>query len=97
MDENENLEHEYEQEYEHPSYPCASCAGGRRSLHHITYFAWHRSQLITVPNFPAWVCDLCGGRDYDMHAVSWLNMLLHSQERPSGQQPAAGHSAPPGF
>ncbi len=78
------------------SYPCPTCAGGRRSLHHITYFAWHRNQLITVPNFPAWVCDLCGTRDYDTRAVSWLNTLLSTQERPVSQRPVSGPSTRPG-
>jgi len=30
-----------------------------------------------VPNFPAWVCDMCGKRDFDERAISWLTMLLN--------------------
>jgi hypothetical protein len=29
-----------------------------------------------VPNFPAWVCDVCGRREYDEKSISWLTMLL---------------------
>jgi YgiT-type zinc finger domain-containing protein len=43
----------------------------------ITYFTWLGSELITVPNFPAWICDVCGKREYDDKAVSWLTMLLN--------------------
>ena len=52
-------------------------------LRHITYFTWLGEELITVPNFPAWVCDICGKREYDGRAVSWVNMLLN---------PEAGHA-----
>ncbi len=45
-------------------------------LHHITYFTWLGEELITVPNFPAWICDMCGKREFDGRAVSWLTMLL---------------------
>lgn len=43
---------------------------------HITYYTWLGEELITVPNFPAWVCDMCGKREYDERAVSLLAMLL---------------------
>ena len=52
-------------------------------MRHITYFTWLGEELITVPNFPAWVCDICGKREYDERAVSWLSMLLN---------PEAGHA-----
>ena len=52
---------------------------------HVTYFTWLADELITVPNFPAWVCDVCGRREYDQQAVHWLNLLLH---------PNAGKPAP---
>jgi YgiT-type zinc finger domain-containing protein len=81
---------------EHFEYPCPSCAGGRRSLHHITYFAWLRNQLVTVPNFPAWICDLCGARDYDSRAVSWLNTILNSQDHGRDRRPMAGPPASTG-
>lgn len=42
----------------------------------ITYFTWLSEELITVPNFPAWVCDMCGKREYDEKAIAWLNMML---------------------
>ncbi len=61
-----------------PEYPhiCQECHTGVLHLEYITYFTWLNDELITVPNFPSWVCDVCGKREYDNHAVSWLNMLL---------------------
>lgn len=43
---------------------------------YLTYFTWLGDELITVPDFPAWVCDVCGKREYDMQALSQLNLLL---------------------
>lgn len=51
-------------------------------LHYVTYFTWLGDELITVSNFPAWVCDVCGRREYDTHAMNQLNLLLN---------PNAGH------
>ena len=55
---------------------CPECHTGVFRLQYLTYFTWLNDELITVPNFPSWVCDVCGKREYDTHAVSWLNMLL---------------------
>ena len=60
-----------------PSIPCNECPDGSMRLRHITYFTWLGEELITVPNFPAWICDMCGKREYDERAISWLTMLLN--------------------
>lgn len=56
---------------------CPECKTGVMHLDYITYFTWLDQELITVPNFPAWVCDMCGLREYDTRAVNWLNTLLN--------------------
>jgi YgiT-type zinc finger domain-containing protein len=56
--------------------PCLECGAGLLRLSHITYFTWLNDELITVPNFPAWICDVCGRREFDPRSVNWLNMLL---------------------
>ena len=58
------------------THPCKECQAGVVRPRFITYFTWLNEELITVPNFPAWICDLCGKREYDQRAVSWLTMLL---------------------
>jgi YgiT-type zinc finger domain-containing protein len=68
------------------AFPCRECQAGMMRLHHVTYFTWLDEEVITVPNFPAWVCDVCGRRDYDEKAVNWLSTLLN---------PDAGHSTSP--
>ncbi len=66
-----------------PSYPCNECQAGMMRLQFISYFTWLGNELITVPNFPAWVCDVCGKREYDQRAVNWLTALLN---------PSTGHT-----
>jgi len=64
---------------------CPECHSGKMRLHYLTYFTWLHEELVTVPNFPAWVCDMCGRREYDTRAVSWLNTLLSPS---AGTRPA---------
>jgi YgiT-type zinc finger domain-containing protein len=63
-------------DHETDSYPCPECHSGIVRLEYLTYFTWFNDELITVPNFPSWVCDVCGRREYDPRAVSWLNIIL---------------------
>lgn len=64
--------------------PCTECAGGRMHREFVTYFTWMGDEMITVPDFPAWVCDVCGRRDYDMGAMTRLSLLLSPN---AGQTP----------
>ena len=57
--------------------PCNECQAGQMHRRFLTYFTWLGDDLVTVPDFPAWVCDVCGRREYDLHAVSQLNLLLN--------------------
>jgi YgiT-type zinc finger domain-containing protein len=61
-------------------------------LQYLTYFTWLNKELVTVPNFPAWVCDLCGRREYDHRAITWLNALLSPE---TGRNPTARRTPPP--
>jgi YgiT-type zinc finger domain-containing protein len=60
-------------------YPCTDCQAGKMHLRHITYFTWLDNELVTVPNFPAWVCDVCGRRKYDQRAITWLSTMLNPE------------------
>lgn len=59
-------------------------------LENITYFTWLGDELVTVPNFPAWVCDVCGRREYDERAIAWLRALLN----PDAGKPSHKHRRP---
>lgn len=72
----------------HPISLCPECQSGVLHLQYLTYFTWLNDELITVPNFPAWVCNVCGRRENDRKAVLWLNALLN---------PETGHRNPRPF
>jgi YgiT-type zinc finger domain-containing protein len=75
--------------------PCNECQAGVMRLRFITYFTWLDEELIMVPNFPAWICDLCGRREYDEKSISWLSMLLNPNAgRPTGRKPASHPGTP---
>jgi YgiT-type zinc finger domain-containing protein len=61
------------------SFPCSECQAGMMHMQHMTYFTWLDEELVTVPNFPAWVCDMCGRREYDAQAISWLTTILNPE------------------
>ncbi len=71
--------------------PCNECQAGQMHRRFITYFTWLAEELITVPDFPAWVCDVCGRREYDLHALNQLNLLLNSN---AGRSPHKVRRAP---
>jgi YgiT-type zinc finger domain-containing protein len=57
-------------------FPCNECQAGQMHQTYLTYFTWLDDELITVPDFPAWVCDVCGKREFDLHALNQLSLLL---------------------
>ena len=59
------------------TFPCNECQAGLMRRVFVTYFTWLGEELITVPDFPAWRCDVCGRREYDMHALNQLSLLLN--------------------
>jgi YgiT-type zinc finger domain-containing protein len=73
-----------------PVQPCHKCQGGRKKLRTITLMTWLGDDLITVPDFPAWICDLCGHRTYDSHALAQLSLLLNP-DAGTPVQPAYPH------
>jgi YgiT-type zinc finger domain-containing protein len=69
------------------AFPCNECQAGIMHLQYITFFTWLGEELVTVPAFPAWICDVCGRREYAEHAVHWLSALLSPDAgRSTGQR-----------
>lgn len=67
--------------------PCNECQAGQMHQDFVTYFTWLGDELITVPDFPAWVCDVCGRREYDTHALNQLNLMLNPNAGKSTNRP----------
>jgi YgiT-type zinc finger domain-containing protein len=55
---------------------CRECQSGKMNQRFVTYLTWIGDELITVPDFPAWVCDVCGRCEYDGRALNRLSLLL---------------------
>ncbi len=49
---------------------------GTLRLKPVTFAHWFEGQFITIPHFPAWVCDICGAREYDAAALEQLELIL---------------------
>ena len=68
--------------------PCNGCQAGQMHLQYLTYFTWMADELISVPNFPAWICDVCGKREYDPRALNQLSLILSpSAGKPTRRRP----------
>jgi YgiT-type zinc finger domain-containing protein len=59
-----------------PRYICSECKVGTLRVGDAFYFTFQDGQPICVPDFPAWVCDVCGRREYDPEAVADLHAIL---------------------
>lgn len=64
-----------------PIYTCPECLVGILRPRKTSYFAMEDGHLISVPDFPAWVCDVCGRREYDTAALAELNAMLETDRR----------------
>ena len=59
-------------------YPCAECQVGAMRPRQASYFAVHGGQPVCVPDFPAWICDVCGRSEYDASALAQLRAMLEN-------------------
>jgi YgiT-type zinc finger domain-containing protein len=59
-----------------PVFPCTECQAGHMHRDYVAYFTYLGDELISVPDFPAWVCDICGRCEYDENALTRLTLLL---------------------
>ena len=62
--------------FDGPGVPCSECQSGQMHRRYLTFFTYLDDELVTVPNFPAWVCDMCGRREYDSRALNQLVLIL---------------------
>jgi YgiT-type zinc finger domain-containing protein len=72
---------------------CPQCMVGALTPARVFYCRWSDGHFITVPDFPAWVCDVCGAREYDAQAVLELQTLIEMSRpvmSPPPHHPATG-------
>ena len=74
--------------------PCNECQAGQMRRRFLAYFTWLGDELITVPDFPAWVCDVCGRREYDLQAINQLNLVLNPNAGKPNVKPRRARRTP---
>jgi YgiT-type zinc finger domain-containing protein len=67
-----------------PKYTCSECKVGTLRRGDVFFFTIQGGQPICVPDFPAWVCDVCGRREYDSDAIADLLAML--EMKPGSQR-----------
>jgi YgiT-type zinc finger domain-containing protein len=58
------------------TYACPECQAGTLRLKRVVFARWFGDQFVTIPNFPGWVCDVCGEREYDDVALEQVRLIL---------------------
>jgi YgiT-type zinc finger domain-containing protein len=61
------------------AYVCPECQTGSLRARRVVFAHWYAGHFITIPNFPGWVCDVCGAREYDPAALEQVQMLLGAE------------------
>jgi len=88
-----------EPELETPQFVCPRCQMGTLQPRTVVFAHWFEGQFITIPDFPGWVCDFCGEREYDAAAIEQLETILGPEadlRREASLRARAG-SAKPGL
>lgn len=62
-----------------PTYVCPNCQTGTLRLRRVVFAGWHGGHFVTIPNFPGWVCDVCGEREYDAAALEQVHSILGAE------------------
>jgi YgiT-type zinc finger domain-containing protein len=79
-----------------PVYICQHCLAGTLRLRQVTFAHWFGGQFIIVPNFPGWVCDVCGETEYDSVALEQMETILGTEQdlrREAGRRARRGPRA----
>jgi YgiT-type zinc finger domain-containing protein len=64
---------------------CPACHLGRMHLRMTVYSRQFGETIISVPNTPAWECDVCHEREFDPQAVQRIEMLVGQAGPPPNQ------------
>lgn len=70
-----------------PSFTCPECRLGTARPTPVFYCGRAAGLFLTVPDFPAWTCDVCGFREYDAKALHELETVVRAQGRPQRLAP----------
>jgi len=66
-------------------FPCPDCYAGSLNPARAFLFSVRGGYPLCIPNFPAWVCDVCRYREYDLKSLTELETLLFMKTTPASQ------------
>jgi YgiT-type zinc finger domain-containing protein len=83
---------------ESSNFICPQCYIGRCRPSQATYTFVHEESLVSVPDIPAYICDICGYQMFDDDALDsiWKMMGLDDEVAASQRQPDRPDSGLPG-
>jgi YgiT-type zinc finger domain-containing protein len=67
---------------------CPACHLGHMHLRKVTYIRQFGETLISVPNTPAWECDVCHQREFDPESVQRIEVLVGQVGAPPNRHTA---------
>lgn len=72
---------------------CPSCHTGKIERRKVVFVQWQQPNSVVVDHIPAMVCDTCGEKSFDSHALSNLHHLLWSsmQDTPVSRVSRSNH------
>ncbi len=73
-------------------FPCPDCYAGSLNLARAFLFSVREGYPLCIPNFPAWVCDVCRYREYDLKSLAELEMLLFMKTTSASQKRTVGQN-----
>lgn len=62
---------------------CRECRVGRYQEAKSPYVYWEGAQLITFPDAPAFVCDVCRHTYYESHFLNSMEYVLEKLAKPN--------------
>ena len=63
--------------------PCIEYGIGLMHKTKVAYFTWLRKESITIPDFSALVCAICGQCEYDTQVLKQLKIMLKPIGKPA--------------
>lgn len=54
---------------------CPHCRVGRLDLRAVNFMVFDDIAVVSAPQMPAWECDICRYREYDMRSMLRLDLL----------------------
>jgi YgiT-type zinc finger domain-containing protein len=73
---------------------CPHCYFGRIQPGKRSFSARTNGKPVMVPDFPAWICDVCGFTIYDPASLMNLQRLLTNPTKPRFTQPVPKNTEP---